>query len=271
MENNNMTENKKGFLQNDRRLVCSMFVFYGICILGLIAAAFWGLDRNRQATSANATATASNNATQQANATSTAIAHATELAQYEFIEHFDKVSGRWYVGQYERQYGDILIAIRDGVYVWDIADPKGFTQGTEFYKGNNIKDFDVYMDIKFVEATSTGTICSGLTFRKSPKGWDSGAYVFSICNDSHFEVHYYGENGWQAITNSEYLATIQRSDWNRIEVNARSDHFTFTINNIEVFEMTDDRQKEGGLGLYINTVENNSAIIWFDNFGYQSR
>ena len=155
--------------------------------------------------------------------------------------------------------------------MWDIADPKGFTQGTEFYKGNNIKDFDVYMDIKFVEATSTGTICSGLTFRKSPKGWDSGAYVFSICNDSHFEVHYYGENGWQAITNSEYLATIQHSDWNRIEVNARSDHFTFTVNSIEIFEMTDDRQKEGSLGIYINTVENNSAIIWFDNFGYQSR
>ncbi len=34
--------------------------------------------------------------------------------------------------------------------------------------------------------------------------------------------------------------------------------------------MTDNRIKEGGLGLFIDIDKENPTEIWFDNFGYQS-
>ena len=52
------TENQKGFFQNDRKLVCSMLVIYGLCIFGAIAVTFWGLNRRQLTLSANGTSTA---------------------------------------------------------------------------------------------------------------------------------------------------------------------------------------------------------------------
>jgi len=268
---NTTTENKKGFLQNDRRLVCGMLAFYGVCIAGVIAVTFWGLARRSQTISMNATSTAVVSATQRASSTSTAIARVAEQNNYEYIERFDKVSGRWFVGQYDRKYGDVHISIKDGFYMWDVADPKTFTQATDFYKGNKLKDFDIYMDLKFIDSSKYGAACSGFFFRKPYTGWEYGVYTFTICDDSHFKVLHYDRNGWQTITSSEAESAIHRSDWNRIETSARKDHFTFTINNKEVFEMTDDRLKLGSLGIFVMIEEENSAVIWFDNFGYQGR
>ena len=267
---NTTTENKKGIFQNDRRLVCSMLVFYGMCIVGAIAITILGLNRRNQTISAHATSTAAIMATEQAKVTATAVARAAAQDNYEYIERFDKVSGRWFVGKYESQYGDVQISIKDGVYIWDVADPKNFTQATDFYKGNKLKDFDIYMDLKFVESSETGAVCSGLFFRR-PSDWEYGTYVFNVCNDSRFKVLYYEGDSWQTITSSGYESSIKRSDWNRIEISTRKDHFLFTINNAKVFEMTDDRLKQGSLGIFIEIQKENSAVIWFDNFGYQSR
>lgn len=265
------TENKKGFFQNDRKLVCSMLVFYGVCILGVIATTFWGLARRNQAISANATATAAIIATQQTKATATAIARLADQDQYEYIERFDKISTQWFVGEYDKKYANAKLSIKDGVYIWDITDPKNFAQATDFYKGNKIKDFDIYVDLKFVESSKVGSTCSGLFFRKPYAGWGYGAYVFTICNNSHFKALHYDRDGWQTITYSDYESRIRNSDWNRIEISARKDDFIFAINNEEVFEMTDDRLKTGSLGILVDIEKENSALIWFDNFGYQSR
>jgi len=266
-----VTENKKGIFQNDRRLVCSMLVLYGVCIVGAIAVTILGLNRRNQTISANATATGAVLATQQVNATATAITRLAAQDKYEYVERFDKNTGYWFVGQYDREFGDVQIKIEDGTYIWDIVDPKGFTQATNFYKGDKLKDFDVYMDIKVVESSAVGSACSGIFFRKPYASWDLGTYVFTICNNSHFKILYYGRDGWQTITYSEYERVIQSSDWNRIEISARKDHFTFTVNNKEVFEMTDDRLKTGSLGIFIEIEKENSTVIWFDNFGYQGR
>ncbi|MEO5888275.1 MAG: hypothetical protein ABIQ77_11495 [Anaerolineales bacterium] len=112
-----MTENKKGFLQNDRGLVCSMLAFYGLCLIGLIAATFWWLDRSKQAASANKTATAVMNATQQAKATSTAVARVTEQAQYEIIDRFEVESDHWFVGSNNNEYWRRDVGIKDGTYI----------------------------------------------------------------------------------------------------------------------------------------------------------
>ena len=89
MDQQTPIEDKKSFLRNDSLLVCGMLTFYGVCILVLIGAAIWGLDRRDQKISAYATSTAHAAATQHAKATATAMMRTTEQAQYEVIEPFD--------------------------------------------------------------------------------------------------------------------------------------------------------------------------------------
>jgi hypothetical protein len=269
---NTTTEKKKGFLQNDRLLVCSMLVFYGVCIIGLIGAAFWWLNERSQILSASATSTAVAVGTQHANATVTAIAHATEQAQFEFIDRFDDNSRHWYVGEYKNNgYWDGSMEIKEGVYAWSVEKVKNtFVQRIDFSHTSPIKDFDVYLDTKFVEGTF-GDVCGGLVFRRSFKGWDNGAYIFMICNNSTFEIQFHGDQGWENILNGKYSDMIQPSEWNRIEIEARDNHFTFMINNLTVHEFIDDRQVEGALEIIMEINDKNPAVIWFDNFGYQSR
>lgn len=133
-----------------------------------------------------------------------------------------------------------------------------------------IVNFDVYVDTKVLEG-NWGEVCSGLIFRQAHEGWDEGAYIFSVCNDSHFEVDYHGPNGWEDITDWKYTDVIRNSDWNRIQVSARDEHFILSINNVDVLEMEDDRQTIGGLAIFITVREKNPAVVWFDNFGYQTR
>ena len=269
--------NRKGLLQNDRLLVCGMLVFYGLCFVGLGGTAFWWLNQRSQMLLANATSTAAAivteahiSATEQARGTATAIARATEQGQYTVIDHFDSNRFRWMVDSINTEYWEGSTTIKDGVYVWNINEvKKSFVQWADFYHGFPMGDFDTYLDMKFVEGTP-GNTCGGLVFRKSTKGWDDGAYIFTICNDSSFKVEYHGENGWEFLSNWQDNNVIHQSDWNRIEISARGDHFLFTINNKEVYKLTDERLEEGGLAIIID-VDESPAEVWFDNFGYQSR
>jgi len=250
MDEQPITNARKSFLRNDRMLVCSMLVFYGLCFIGLTGTAFWWLNQRSQTVSSGATSTAVAIATQQVNATVTAIAHTTELAQFEFIDHFDDTSGHWYVGTPPKNSRwDGSLQIKDGVYTWNVNKVKEpFVYQTDFFHEIPVKDFDTYLDAKFTEEIS-GDVCSGLVFRKSFKGWNHGAYVFIICNDSTFSIAYFGENGWDNILGRRFSDTILPSDWNRIEINALGSHFNFSINNVAVYELTDDRQVDGALGI----------------------
>ncbi len=265
-----MTENKKGFLQNDRLLVFSMLAFYGLCLIGLIAATFWWLDRRQQVISANETATGIAVATQHANATSTAIVRATEQSHYEIVERFDTVSGRWLTGIVDSEYWKGRRAIQDDSYLWEVKEvKKTFISWADFYKGDKITDFDVYVDTKVLDS-SPGDVCSGLLFRISPEGWDSGGYYFALCSNSLTTISYHTEkDGWETITRIPYYE--RSNDWNRLEIIARGTHFIFFINGDWIYEMDDDRQKVGGLALVMELNKKVSAEIIFDNFGYQSR
>ena len=265
-------EQRKSFLQNDRLLVCGMLVIYGVCILGAIGAGFFGLRWGSQKISSNATSTAAVIATKQVQATETAVARLVEQDKYEYIERFDRISGDWFVGKDKSSYGDVDVSIQDGVYIWKINDPKGYIQGEDFYqKTTSLKDYDIYVDLKFVETPRTEDTCAGLTFRKSVAGWDGGAYVFFICDDGYYEVEYFESDTWESIQPQKYSDAIRIRDWNRIEVSALGDHFTFTINNTRVFETVDDHHDRGGISLYIDAPEGTPSVIWFDNFGFQSR
>ena len=264
------TENQKSFFQNDRKLVCSMLVIYGLCIFGAIAVTYWGLNRSRLTLAANATSTAFAVATQKANVTATAISHATQQAEYEFVDRFDDNKNDWRSGPENSEYWYGSTTIKDGVYVWQVSETKdGFISWSDFSVDDRIGDFDVYVDTKVVEGPP-GEVCSGILFRISPVSSSNGYYYFSLCNDSLVKVSYHTKaEGWERIANVPYY---QRSrDWNRLEINARGSHFIFLVNNEQVYEMEDERQSVGGLALVAEVKEKTPAEILFDNFGFQSR
>ncbi|MFT3890733.1 MAG: hypothetical protein QM730_03795 [Anaerolineales bacterium] len=272
METQPLAGEKKSFLQNDRLLVCSMLVFYGVCILGAIGAAFFWVRWDSQRASTNATATAAVVATKQAQITATANARLAEQDQYEYIERFDKISGDWFVGEDKSRYGDVMVSIKDGVYVWEINDAKGYIQGEDFYrKSTALKDYDIYVDIKFEDTVRAEDTCGGLTFRKSISGWDGGVYIFYICDDAYYGVEYFESDTWDTMQEPTYSDAILTRGWNRMEVSAIGDHFIFTINNRNVLETRDTRHDRGGVGLYIDAPDGSPTVVLFDNFGFQSR
>jgi hypothetical protein len=264
-------ENKKQFLRNDSLLVCSMLAVYGVCILGLIGATLWGLDCRSRRISADATSTARAVATQNANATATMVARPTEQAEYGFVDLFDDNSGDWFEESVNDEFMVGSIAIEDGLYAWNIREVKQtFVYWADFRGGKPVEDFDVYVDFK-VDDASPDNVCGGFVFRMASAGWEQGAYIFSVCNNSYFSVNYYKQGKWTIISDWRYSNVIQSSDWNRIEISARGDHFTFIINNKVVSEMTDDRHLKGSLALLVEIDETKPATIWFDNFGFQTR
>lgn len=261
---------KKSFLQNDRMLVCSMLLFYGLCIVGLIAGTFIWLGQRSKTISANATSTAHAVATAQVNATATAVAHATEQAQYEFIDRFDTNKYFWWEGSEDNEYYSGNIDVTDGSYVWDIRETKKtFIHMADFQRNNYLKDFDVYVDTKILDA-NPGDACSGLQFRVSTRGWDDGGYYFGLCSDASVYVSYHTEkDGWETIAERSYIGYT--NGWNRMEIVARGTHFQFFINGQPIYEMDDDRREAGGMALAVELSEKVPATILFDNFGLQRR
>jgi len=268
------TEQKKGFLQNDRLVVCSMLTIYGLCILGAIAAVFWGLNRRNQTISTSTTATAVAISTQEAQAFATAVVDLTQQAQYELIDRFDSNENQWNIGQWSGLEWEGSQEITSGILLWDIDHVYQYydfaTVAMEIVPVNDfVKNYDTYVDTK-VSIVPSGTVCSGLMFRKSPLGWETGGYSFMLCNAGNLSIHYHNvKDGWQEI-NSQYHPAVRPGDWNRLEIRVRDSHFVFLINNQTVYEMDDDRQPVGGVEL-MAIVEENGAQILFDNFGYQSR
>lgn len=264
------TENDTSFFRNNRKLVCSVLVVCGLCILGSIAATLGGMYFRQEMISAEATSTALEITTQQAG-TATAVAHRKELETYEFVDPFDTNVNDWMLGSHDNEYWVGKTIIKAGVYLWEVTEVKqGFIQWSNYSEGKMFEDFDIYVDSKILESTAN-QVCSGLIFRRSSKGWDHGGYAFNVCNNSFFSVAYHGEDGWQQISDWQHSPAIQPAEWNRLEVHARGDQFTFTINNIVVFEMKDNRQKEGEIALFVELHNENPAKVLFDNFGYQRR
>lgn len=258
---NTTTENKKRFLQNDRLLVCSLLMVYALCLFGFTGAVYWVMNRGREFT-----------AGQQANATATAVARATEQSQFEIVEHFDKTLGQWQVGKYKNHRGwDGSLEITEGTYVWTIDKvQRPFLDEVEFFQSRPVKDFDVYLDTRWTGGT-VGNSCSGLVFRRSFQGWAHGAYVFMLCSDSTFNVSYYDGSDWESFSGKRFNDTILPLEWNQIEVSSRGEIFKFSINHKVVYQLTDDRQAEGALGILVQICDTTPTTFLFDNFGYQSR
>lgn len=266
-------EDKQQFLRNDRNLVCSLLVIYGICILGLMGATLLGLGLRSRRISARATSTAFALATQHTNMTATAIVRSTEQAQYEFIDRFEtSQAAQWLTGVQDSEYWSGYRYIRNGVYEWGVDEvKKDFISWADFDQVQILSpDFDMYVDTKVAEG-GIGEVCSGLMFRTSRQGWNGWGYLFSICNDGSFSVDFDDqERGWQAVSGRRRSPFIHPSDWNRLEVSTRDTHSTFSINGQVVFETDDEWQRSGGIALACSAKEAPARVL-FDNFGFQNR
>lgn len=262
-------EQKKSFLQNDRLLVCGMFLIYGVCILGAIGAAFWGLTLRSQKESANATSTAYAISTQVAQVTATVAAQSTEQAQYKIVDGFDKNTDRWWTGYQNNISYTGTISIVGGVYTWDIQKVKrSFIHWADFLEGSKSRNVDTYVDTKIPRSTKAYA-CSGLILRKARENIEEGAYIFRLCDNSNFSV-WLLKDDWIQLVHPTYDPVIHPWEWNRLAVSAREDHFIFQINGKTVATITDDRLQNGNIALYVE-AEEGPASIWFDNFGYQPR
>ncbi len=222
---------------------------------------------------ANATATAAvAQATQNARSTATVSARQTERANYPLIETFENNKKAWYTGEKDGEFFAGKRLIENGAYRWEIDVVKQtFVAWANYESQEALGDFDVYVD-GILKVGDPENYCYGFLFRESPEGFDEGAYTFEVCEGGSFSVSYYTkENGWEQISGWLTSEAIQAGDWNTLEISARGRHFVFTVNEVQIFEMEDDRQPTGYLSLLIDVLEEAPGTIWFDNFGLQTR
>jgi hypothetical protein len=260
-------------LRGDFVFACSMLLVCCVFAAGLISVPFWEFKQRQKLISAQVTSTAFAMETQQANITATAVAHWTEQAQYSFIDPFDDNHEYWLTESGNDEFAKYTLRIIGGIYRWDMYEVKQpFLYWSNVRRRNWVEDFDMYVDSKINPADGTpGEVCTGFVFRTASWDWEDGAYTFSVCNDSYFDVDYYSNGEWDVIADWTYSDAIQAGDWNRLEISGRGNRFTFRINQQVVFEMTDDRLSAGGLGLLVEINEAKPVSIWFDNFGLEIR
>jgi hypothetical protein len=273
MDDHPGAKDKSEVWRKDSLLVSCMFLTCCAFVFALITVPFWLSNESQKIISANATSTAYVVATQQAFSTATAVAHQKELETYEFVDHFDKNEYHWAEGSNDDEYSVDKKSVTGGVYLWEVKEvKKPFIAWEDFYRGVFSSNYDVYVDTRVVEG-SPGTACSGLIFGMSDVGFDGGAYIFAVCNDTSYSLEYYNENekeAWQTIVGRSYHPSIQADNWNRLEVSSHAANFALFINGVQVYETTENRYAKGDLAVIV-TLDEGPAKIEFDNFGYQSR
>jgi hypothetical protein len=217
----------------------------------------------------NATATA---AEFQARVSATAIAKEAELRTYQYFDPFDANNNDWREGDEDNDFWTGNISIKNDVYVWQVDEVKeAFVAWSDFQKADVLKNFDLVVLARRVQGKPEN-ICYGVIFRKSPDGFDSGAYLLSVCEHGYFIINYYSEEtGWENIEDWTETDLIYPDNWNQIEIRARGKTFDIFINNQPLVSFEDDRLAEGYVSLFIDNYELEAAEIWFDNFALQPR
>lgn len=212
-------------------------------------------------------------ATSQVLAATAAIKHATEIVGYEFYDNYDSNPHHWDTGIENNDYWKGAIGIREGSYVWDIREAKE----SYFYswRGFNQKlahqDFDLSVDAK-LDQGSSDLLCYGVAFRVSPRDFDSGAYMFTVCDSGVFSVEYHNEvDGSEEIIPWTRSGAIRPGSPNTISVRARGENITLLINNRIVDEFKDKHVIEGYVYLLMQAFNEKPGSIRFDNFAYQPR
>jgi hypothetical protein len=234
-----------------------------------------------QVLAAQATATAEAFAVQatataqalEVQATTTAQAKNAELMAYTYFDSFENNDNEWRSRDDEdNDFWSGSTTIENGVYIWQVTEVKeGFVSWADFNGADSTADFDLALKARRQEGLPD-EFCYGLIFRKSPEGFSSGAYIFSLCENGFFKISYYNEEiRWETIQDWTETKVIHDNDWNLLEISARGPDFTLYINNQQVAQFSDDRLEEGIFSILIDIYEVSSGRIEFDFFALEPR
>jgi hypothetical protein len=287
-------------------IVLGMIAVLTCCIVVLGVGGFYAYQEFEQASAAGATATSAYMATKvkedtdarataQAQATATAqviAAQATATAQVlaeratataqarladifsaEYFESFDDNQTEWRAGEQENDFWLGNVFIDGGIYRWKVDEVKSpFVAWADSPALDEpVRDFDLAVTTMRYDGTLAGA-CSGLIFRKSPEGFNAGAYLFAVCDSGSFAISYYDvDTGWEKIQDWTETEAITSLSWNLLEVQARGENFTLFINHRQVATFTDSRLAEGYVSVFIDFYEADPGEIWFDDFSLQPR
>jgi hypothetical protein len=209
---------------------------------------------------------------QAALATATASAREAEILAYSYVDPFDSNDLDWREADEDNDYWQGTIAIQDGTYTWDIQTVKQpFLGWSEFIPAQNLEDFDLALKARRLTGTSHQA-CFGLLFRISPDGFDAGAYILSVCDNGYYKLLYYDvEQSWEVIQDWTQTDAIRADDWNLLEISARGEDFSLTINHQPVGAFSDSRLPSGRVAILVDIYGYEPARIVFDVFALQPR
>jgi hypothetical protein len=259
------------------KILIASYLFLCCLVVGVGSGSFYlvkSSDQKAKASTATEQAVSTNAAaTSRVVAATAAIKHATEIVDYEIFDTYDSNPHHWDTGIEDNDYWRGVIGIKDGAYVWDIREGKE----SYFYTWHGFdqklahQDFDLSVDAK-LDQGSSDLLCYGVAFRASPRDFDSGAYMFLICDSGVFGVAYHNDvDGSEEIIPWTRSGAIQSGDVNTISVRARGENITLLINNMVVDEFKDKHVIDGYVYLLMQAFDNKPGIVSFDNFAYQPR
>jgi hypothetical protein len=223
-----------------------------------------------QATQAQQTAQAE--ATLQALATVTAAARNSAIMAYTFYDPFDQNDLEWRDEVEENRFWQGSIAFQDGAYTWQVSAANEIFLAWSFFKPvEDLVNFDMALMARRV-AGIPSEACYGLLFRTSPEGFNAGSYILTVCDEGYFKLLYYdAEQGWSQILDWTRSEAIQTGEWNLLEVSARGEEFTVTINHQPILTFSDERLASGMVAILIDIYGQEPSLIEFDFFALQPR
>ena len=248
------------------KILSSIILFLCCIIVGIGYGSFYFVNTSvEKAKSATATG--------QVLATATGISYVTQIAGYEIYDDFNTNPHHWETGIEDNEYWKGVISVRNGTYTWDIREIK--EPDSYSWRGYDQKfshqNFDLSVDVERLKG-SPEFLCYGVVFRASPRDFDSGAYLFSICDSGVFEVWYENEvDGSETIFPWTRSAAIRSGGPNTISVNAYGENVTLSINNVIVTEFKDKHVIPGYVYLAVHMYDDQPGMIEFDNFALQPR
>jgi hypothetical protein len=241
--------------------------------LGLTATSQYEVTATQQALEAEATQQAGATATVEAfsiQSTATAVARESAIAAYTYFDPFDDNTSNWRVGAEDNAYWQGSIAINDSTYTWQVASVRqGFLTWANFEPLANLADFDVALRVRRVLG-EPHQACFGLLFRQASAGINLGTYILSVCDNGYYKVLYYdAQNGWDILQDWTLTEAIQKDDWNLLEISARGDRFSISINHLPVHTFSDSRLPSGMVSILVDNYSESPSLIEFDLFALQ--
>jgi len=175
-------------------------------------------------------------------------------------DNFDSNNNGWGTETTDGERATSIITVSDGKYSWDIST-HDLDITWEAANTRPLGDFAMSVDVKQIGGPDTAEV--GLTFREDANYYD---YYFGINNQGeYFLLIYYDE--WITLIDYSKSELIRPNETNRLTVIAEGSHFTFFINDQYVAEYTDERIKNGNVGLFSVLYDaNQQAVFEFDNF-----